>query len=665
MPVDSNPGFPATAPAADLLFALHRVFPHYGSSFYAKAKLVKRTPPPSPPTIVIDLIQQCSLGCAFCFAADTRRRGAFLEDPALDALLEAARGVARIVVVGGEPFEHPGIEGVLERLCRTVTDEVEVFTNGAAIPEDPDAALAWAGRLASRASGRALRLTLAADPWHRDRLGADRFEAAVQALIAAEAVPGIHAMFNVTDRRLDSEDYLDLPVIREVLNALSPVLWERFRRLLPGGRIDDSFYMNPLVIQGSQGECEDAERLRSVDFLFHPEVVATPRDGRLLVVGALNAAWMSDPPPALILGHLPERELADVILTDVAGRALDFPSAAWLRPAFVALASGRVDRPALLADARALHEAHGSTDPLLEPLLACLAAGDDDGAAQCFEASIRFADLARFGRDPDAWFGALANRLLEFADRAPAGLSIDLSGRRDFDKIRLPVLQQALVRLADRRETDVYQAPVSLWGRLAAGGGQEVPVLLATEQTIGRLPEPSLLVLPLTGTAIDTGFGAWPTDAPYLVRPGLRVGPQGAVHAGIVGVTTRSLPGGADRAESEARRLLEYLDLLFGPLALALRSRLHGLVDDPWGRRLDALLARPPNDSIATEAMPLLADPGTVFEYVTFDPNRNAPAFHNKVLLASIFDRLDLGRYDVGRTTRFRAALSFWRGVPK
>ena len=127
----------------------------------------------------------------------------------------------------------------------------------------------------------------------------------------------------------------------------------------------------------------------------------------------------------------------------MAGRALDFPSAAWLRPAFVALASGRVDRPALLADARALHEAHGSTDPLLEPLLACL-------AGTPFAASLAGAILVieEVGEAPYRVDRLLTQLSMQADIAACAGFAF---GEFEATEAERPLIERALRRFAEEQ----------------------------------------------------------------------------------------------------------------------------------------------------------------------------------------------------------------------
>ena len=649
--------------AAEVLTGLQRLFPHYGSSFYAKGKVVKRDPPPSPATVVLDLIRKCSFGCAFCFASRTLSRGDWTTLVKLDPLLATLGGLPKITLIGGEPFEHPEIQAVLDSLWGVVEEEIEIFTNGAAIPENVQAAERWVKKLTRRKRLARLRLTLAIDLWHKANHGTERFEQLIETLLALEAEGLIKAMFNVTDRRIYTHDYLDLPSIRETLGELAPMLWRHFDSLIDRRRVEDSFYLNPLIVQGRQAEEAGTEMLRAVDFLFHPEVVVTEREGSLVAASALNAVWMDPMPEPLVIGELTPATAAGRFLDEVVGRRLDFERRPWWRPVFAAFVSTGKERRENLKKAERLCRGSEADDPAFGPACRLLAEGADADATPWFEAARLYADFRVFLEDPLQIFERLADYVLALlTDPASRDLALDLSGRPDFDKFRLPVLRRVVERLSESGiDLDLFHQPKRLWAALVEGGGRKTPILKSGQRTLGHLPRADSLPVPLANTSLQTGFAAWPDPrAQYTVRLRLRFRPGEPPDYAPDGV--EAAPTGRTREQGlrDIRRLLSFWDCMYGALAPHLRSVLKGKGDSEWKGRLNDLLDAPLSDPLAEPSFRFSWNLTEVFEYLSFDPNRNRAAYDNLPLLKLLVDFDGYKEYEPGEVARFKDSLHYW-----
>lgn len=640
-----------------------RLFPHHGNSFYAKGKLLKRDLPENKATLVIDIIRKCSFGCDFCFASDTRKYGDWTGLDELMPLLSELRGIQKITLIGGEPFEHPEINRLVGELWRTVSGEIEIFTNGAAIPGTFSGARDWARNLTEGMGKARLRLTLAVDRWHRQGHGAERFEALINTLIELEREGRIKAMFNVTDPRIYTGDYMDFPSMEAVLSDLSELLLERFKGLLASRRVEDSFYLNPIIVQGRQGEDGRAELLKPVDFLFHPENVVTKRKGRLVALSALNALWMEAPPAALVLGEDLGKKAGEVFLEGVAGRRLDFDRSPWLRPAFLASLVEGEGRLSLLNEAEGLHDEAGRPDPALSPLVRHLRSGEDGEARPCFEAAVAYADFMDFLESREAVFKRMADSILALSrNRGGSVPPYDLTGRRDFDKLRLPVMSLIIGRFVETRgETSVFSEAVDLWRAVLEGGGAASPALVAEEQSLGHLPESGPVPVPLSRTSLDTGFGLWPDEgAGYVVRPELVLREGNSLRVGLKGLRVVKMGLSAHDTLADVRRLLAYWDLIYGPLAERLRAEIVCRGKDPWSDALNRLLDDEARNPLKESPERFFGSLSDAFEYITFDPNRNRVPWDNPVLLRLLIDRESYPGYGEDEAERFHGTLRYW-----
>ena len=89
-------------------------------------------------------LQGCDVGCAWC---DTRYSwpGAGGEARTLDEVWAACRALGeapQVVITGGEPLQHPGIESVIDQALER-WERVEVETSGIAPPPRSHARLHW------------------------------------------------------------------------------------------------------------------------------------------------------------------------------------------------------------------------------------------------------------------------------------------------------------------------------------------------------------------------------------------------------------------------------------------------------------------------------------------------------------------------------------------
>ena len=502
---------PSISPSK-LLTGLHRLRPNFGSSFYAKGKPIKRNPPPTLPTITLDITSQCSFGCAFCFASPRREAGNFLQLDRLLTLFEELDGMSRFVLIGGEPFEHQDFGGILKAALGAATHEVEVFTNGAAIPPELEAAQQWIENLIDEKTATRLRLTLAVDRWHLEKHGAGILEKRIRVLLALEDKGLISASFNVSDGRIYTHSYLDLPAIRASLQSLSPALWKHFNRLLDKHNVEDSFYLNPLIAQGSKAMDHQTELLRPIDFLLHPELVVRSEQDELQILGALNATWMKQPPHRLVLGDAGQGHFGSVILETLISNELAFDRLPWLRPAFLATISEAEENETFKEEALRLWRDADRADPLFPGLLHDLTMETAENFPEHFEACRIFSVFTGYLTDPNSYFDRLAVDMLAFIDHEDTDHPpYDLSGRPDYDKVRLPVIRRMLGRLAQRNGVaSVFSTVENLMTRILEANGSLCPVII--DLHTDPLEPQTTEAIPLTLTVFDTGFGHWPKN---------------------------------------------------------------------------------------------------------------------------------------------------------
>ncbi len=281
--------------------------PYFRSSFYLKAKLSNTNPQALPIQATVDITHQCSLGCPFCFASEVACRGDHFPVEPLCSLLHTLHGLPSLVLIGGEPFEHPEIQRILPIALQNF-GEVEVYTSGAFFTD--------LERLRQRLTGipknlrQRLRLVLSVDAVHKQVL-ASQAENILQTVLEAEEQGMCRVRFNVTDATFSTHRYLGVPEVSECLETLSPALNQRFQNALSLDRVDEWFQFNPVIVQGKQEADGRAELLRLSDLLFHPEPVFRWQNGHIDLLRNLNAAWMPSPPPGLLVGPVEPDNLAE------------------------------------------------------------------------------------------------------------------------------------------------------------------------------------------------------------------------------------------------------------------------------------------------------------------------------------------------------------------
>ena len=649
---------------ASLLNTLQSIFPNYGDSFYAKGKLFRREQESIPSSVIIDFIRQCSFRCDFCFAAATAQHGDYDSAEKIAQLIPELRGIGKISLIGGAPLEHPEFHQVVNQLWDCATREIEVFTNGAAIPLDLAEARNWLTPALENRTDQILRFTLAVDVFHRRKLGADRFDRLTELLVSLENEGLIQAMFNVTDRRIYTADYMDFPTVRQVLEELCPLLVPRFSALMEERRIESSFYLNPVIAQGRQGEDSGVEMLRPVDFLFHLETVLTGRSGHFVTMSALNAVWMEEPPARLVVAsHVGTDPVASTAM-EIARRQLENHHYPWLMEAFVAMAETGEGRDRCLKEM--IRRGNGE-DPAsifaLQRVTSLLRDGLDGEVASWLSALKIHSDFRSFLESPEASFEDLAQRLLEVVPRSAGSPATDLGGRKDFDKLRLPVVRRVLSRLIDESggTEELFSGIAACWQTLVEGDGQIVPVLVTRTQTLGGVSNPDPIVVPLTQTSLDTGFGLWPDPGAEFVtayRIVLRDGARGEVS--FPEMELLSLPMSVPEALAEVAQLVSYWDVLLGRWAEPLRQHLWVNDSSDWSRSLNQLLmdgASQGRERIGETSL-RLAD---VFEYVSFNPSRNRSSWDNPVLLDLLARHTAFPGWRSDDVTTFLEKVAFWK----
>jgi hypothetical protein len=649
---------------ADALNSIQVVFPTYGDSFYAKGKLFRREPPPNPSSVILNLIRQCSLGCRFCLAADTQRPGDYDSAKAIERLVPELHGIGRITLVGGEPTEHPEFHAILRSLWSCVTQEIEVFTNGTRLPEQLDAAQEWLAPALVGRGNRVLRLTLAVDVHHRERLGPHRLDRLTEVLVELEQQGTIRAMFNITDYRIHSNGYLDLPTVRQLLNELCPTLVSRFMTLVEKRSVESSFYLNPVVVLGRQRATAGTEMLRPVDFLFHPETVMVGRSDGFRAMSALAATWMTSPPEQLVLA----RDVSAVPGLDVgmemARRLLANRHYPWIVSAFESMVTTRREsNPGPLDWNLKATQRKGVSAMAAETIVDHLRLGQVKEVATWIAALKIHSSFLAFLEDSEDWFRTLADELLDVTPLGDGAPPCELTGRADFDKVGLPVVRRILSRLASGRhgDFDLFGEPAALWKTLVAGGGHLLPVLATRTQSLGGIASRDLEVVPLTQTSLDTAFGLWPdpnAEFAVRVRVATRDGRAGDIWLSEVEVRPLSLP--EERALEEVRRLLSYWDAVYGAQGESLRRTLITEEDSCWTRSLNRLLGEGAgaDDSRVGESGHPLA---TIFEYVSFEPSRQRAPWDNPMLLDLLEHHTDYSGRGTDDINDFLGRVAFWR----
>ncbi len=552
----------AQAPGAAWLGTLAAVDPLHFSTFYRRARFHRDAPQPAPPTVLLDVTTECPLACTFCFASGTQGSGRRLDPKTLVELEKSLSGVPRVVLIGGEPLTHPEI-GALLRILAAHHDEIEIYTNGLALPDQPARRKAW---LHARFAGLPARvtLTLAVDRFHREQMGDAVFASKVAAFLHAEAEAWpVAVRLNVTADGLHSTGYLTPEAVLPVLAELHPELVADFAAAVAGRRMDERYQLNPIVRLGRGAE-GPGEWLKAEDALFSPEVVLTPQpDGALALLGFLPATWMAAPPPALCLGSTRDTAL-DVLLADVVARRFELETFPELRAPLAQLHADRL-------------------------------AGRWDGhAAETLRLHGLRARLADWPAWREPWLDGMAARLAALC--GTPGQAWDLGTDRRIRRLSAPVLRRFVARHMEARPAQ------DLIGRLAAlvAGPIERG---GSPAFVGYAPRPGLLTdapdapIPLCDAPLDLGV-----DAPHLgdalVRPRLvlhvTVDEAAELHVALDGLGEQRLAPGRSLEmawDSQARLhgAVAWLlpERLRGDLAAAVDARLARVAGDAEGRHAE------------------------------------------------------------------------------
>lgn len=620
--------------AAFILKGLHRLFPYYGSSFYAKGKVVKRTPPKNPTNITIDIIRQCSFGCEFCFASDVQQKGDYTEFEKLQPLFDELKGMEKITLIGGEPFEHPQIVRILKSALETVEKEVEIFTNGKIIPETFEAAEKWLEGLVENSSDKKLKLTLATDKWHKKRHGTKRFEQLVETLLKLERMGRIRLMFNVTDESIKTEFYLALPTIRKTIADLSPVLLEHFEEKLKVLDIEESFYLNPLIAQGRQDLDENTELLRVVDFIYHPEIVVTEKEGKLILVSSLNAIWMKEIPEGLIIGEYDKGKLAELFFYRICDKWLEFENDEFLKIAFLSYLFADKEQQ-LLTDLKLSLDKTVGAGNAGRLLYGCI---KDNKAEYAFKAYKIYKQYCSIVADSDKYFDKLALKMLGYITTPEKSEVIfACMGREDFDQIRLLGMKKLVEKKMPVIEIcEVIENAVSVLKDILEDDGDFVPCLITAKQTLGNMPEEGKVAVPVAQTGLDLGFSVWPReDARYLVFPQLLV-LDGEMQFYLKDVKAVKMKLNEKAWEENLMQLVEYFFCLFYDVAkeeflqvlrnLSEKEKYHKIIKEAEEKYIKVVVNRNKNDM------------RKYLRYVSFDPSLNREVIDNKCLTQLLVD---------------------------
>lgn len=584
-----------------------RTDPYAFSDFYRRGRPLRRCPPPALPTLTVLVTNRCGLGCACCLARSATERPSDIALSRLTPLFEAAEGLAKAVLLGGEPFEHPEIDALLQVALRHVSREVEVYTNGLAVTQEP---ARFAERLAfwRRSTGDSrLVLTLAVDAYHLAAMGREVFEERLRRLLALRQAGGFALRFNVSAPAFLPERYLTRATVRAALAPLSKVLEAEFTHLPDAAAIEDAFTFNPLLRQGRfAGPDSPAQALRLTDlargqdWVIGPDLGDPPGQERLAFFSSLNAAWAAPPPPACRLGHLEGQgaeELNVLAQRDLAARG-QLPTAA----------VGRQNSP-LLAELQLAHRTP-----------------------------------ARYWRQGAA---ALLPLILDSGE-----LTLEAGALSETRATPLPLLHavyEALLRDAPSAMRANGEAFIA--ARLAELGQGPLPLppFLETPWQDGaaRLPAQTPLRLPLSVVSWQTGLGDWPAARSHPLCAEVAVS-QGAR------ISWR-WPGLAAAKESDPQPPLDerlaQLRFWLASWRLLLGEALWGAFSGPWRAALGTRFpqASPERETLlsglvlgADEApgqalfRETLADPLRLFASLGFDPRFGDVVWDDAALLNAL-----------------------------
>lgn len=566
--------------AARQLAALADADPLFFSSFYRRARFFAESPKPASAAVTLDVTTECPLRCDFCFAAGTQGAQRTLAPAQLAELEGELRGVPKVTLVGGEPLAHPQL-GALLGLLRPHHRRLEIYTSGQAIPRDKAKRGEWMADRFGAWQGHAT-LTIAADRFHREQLGAARFREMIENALAAEREQWpVAVRFNVTDSALHTAGYLEPGQVESVLGELHEALVPAFRQALRGGAVDDHFQFNPLVQLG-RGQAWQGELLQAEDSIFAPEfVVAPPHDGGFRVVSFLPATWLGELPEALQLG-------------------------------------GGTASAALNAGARELVRRRLVACGLAEPPADWLQNSDADPDRQFRLLSQLARTAADWQQLRPQWQQRMAQQLFDITSHSPCGWQLG-AGRR-VRRLTAPVLRELWLlhqQAGQPRAGQLLSELAQLACEAVAGG--RVPMFTGYQPQAGLLTDAPDEPLPLQRAPLDLG-----PDAPHmgdaLLHPRVvataHATPDGLPHvrfdgAGSVPVADAESPELARESVAHWLAMVEYFvaDDHLATFRALVAGRLAAQSEPAAAFAMDALaaeravIARPPNDDSPAQAL--------------------------------------------------------------
>lgn len=585
---------------SELLRAAAKASPYAFSDYYRRGRPIRRNPPPSPPQITFVITGKCALGCSFCFAGSATRRGIEVSPDRLRPVLEQCKGVPKAVLLGGEPFEHPGLVEIVKAAGAVFTDEIEIFTNGRMLPVDTGALDEILRSMEFGRKGPRIVLTLAADRFHLEKLGAQKLNGRVRQFLELKGRYGRYVRFNISDPAFQPEQYLARNVVTPVLRSISSELADYFAKLKNYSDIETGFYFNPILRQGgaSPGACNTfplrlSELARGGDMVIAPDLGDPVGKERLALFNSLNAAFASPPPGASVVGHMEGK--GSLSLTDLCAKALSEGSR----------------RPAVF-------RARRRTDEVVRALKLMHA-------------------------NPAAGWRNVAGRLLPVS-RDTGELYLEAASWSEGVMLPLPALHALVRSLLSGDGAALKKGLLSFTAYFAAllGDGQRprAPVLVSGWlDGMARIPAPEKIRISVGRACMDTGLGYWPAETAHPITPEVTIssGPK---------ISWR-LPGlqAARDGETDPGDLAVYTGfcrLLLGETAWRLaRGEFLKLVKlkYPAGSEEKTLLAR----SIAGRDVParlLLkegsGDPLLLFRFFAYDPGRGGVAWDDRRLLETV-----------------------------
>jgi hypothetical protein len=546
------------------------------------------TPVPVPPTVTLNITGRCALACAFCIA-DAGRRSP-IRDMEPGFVRDVARrfeGIRRVILMGGEPFEHPAITEIVAALSARSVGEIEIFTSGAWLLGGRRARVL---DLLSAVPASRVALTFAVDDFHRHHFG-ERYPALLADALSLEGErPSRAVRFNVTSERITSRRYVSEAEIEAILAPFGPAVQGAYVDARRRGAVAERFYFNPVVRQGRQvGGAGEHPKLS--DLVRNPEIVIAAREDAPTMFSSLNASWLPSPPAFAVLGRF-GRDRPEDMVARFAARVLGLPEA----PDPEALQAGDGARA---LEARAVLELLGDPAP------------------------------AR------AWADAMASRSLGALDVGGDAIH-EASAEGDLDLFDLRVIR-ALVGLLCREEANrrtlLDGLARTLETEVLERGLSPVAVLPALDDF--GVSDGDDAAVPLARTCLSLGDARHPAGEKLVtVRPVLLAG-QGLLSVSIRGLAWERAYS-ADEASASLARYLEDLAFILGPELFAGLAARH--VPGRGAPLADALPAFAPILA-APEAFALRDDACDAvrwFDRLTFQRSIGKPLYDNPILLDEV-----------------------------